>query len=149
MDVTAYRLYLLKRGLRETTINVRLRLIWYLKGKIKPFTETNCNDFLCALKTKGSTNGYINSVVATIRIICDCEQLEWGKNVKYWVSRRTEKLTLSETEIRQFISVDYYRQRDSFTKWRMFWLLVASCGFRCGEVANLKATEVNLAEKSR
>lgn len=141
------RLYLQKRGLRESTIKTRLRLAKHLTDCIQPFTEVKVCEYLSDLKSRGITNGYINSVVATVRIISSFNELKWGKNVKYLVNRRTEKQTLSETEIRQFLSVDYYRQRESYDKWQMFWYLVASCGFRCGEVATLKATEVDVKVK--
>lgn len=148
MNAEMLRLYLLKKGLRESTIKTRLRLAKYLLSQIQPFNKAVVCDFLATLKTRGCTNGYINSVIATIRIICDCDSLEWGKSVKYWVNRRTEKQTLSETEIRQFLSLNIYHQTESYPKWRMFWLLVASCGFRCGEVATLQTNEINLADRS-
>lgn len=143
-----YRLYLMRLGIRESTIRTRLHLFNTVKKELHSFTEKEVNRYLGGLKTKGCSNGYINLVVSLVRSICAFKELKWGKNVKYWRNTTNEKQTLSEAEITRFLSVDCYQKKEVKEKWDMFWHLVAGSGFRCGEVATLHMDEIDFAQRT-
>lgn len=142
-----YKLYLQKQGLRDSTIRTKLRLLKTINKQLNDFTLDEVNKYLNNLKATNHRNGYINSTISLIRSYCKSQNLNWWEKVHYWGNKTKEKEILTDSEIKEFLNAGKYKHEGVAQKWSLFWLLVASCGFRCGEVANLTGNEIDLVGK--
>jgi len=159
-DLDGFRLYLIRRNLKPSTLKGHLTIIRFLQRVVREFTVQAIDDFVLQMKDKGYKNSYINILINTIRQYAKFAYMdEKLQNYKTLPREPSVKATMSDEEIEAFLNIPppSYTRPSRWKKsmvtlftnpkrhaiWTVFFSIMAFTGMRPGEVASLTVEDVD------
>ncbi len=157
-ELENFKLFLLHEGLKSSTVVRKIQAISYLIKKLKIITPKKAESFLFSQYQKGRKGGYLNIVISAL--------IYWGKfknirgfdRIKLFKSTPSLKATMSDEEIRAFLTLPpkrvfnigrhkkmytYFYDPKTYDMWTVFFMILAYTGMRTGEVANLTVDSID------
>lgn len=144
-ELTAFSLYLLRSGRRQSTTKVYINCLKRLCIFCNKLTTDNINKYLYHLQQQGRKATYLNHYVDTIRIYAKFKNTDY--KIGYFKEQEPIKSTLSQKEIKQILNLrpatGGKKARDNWYQWTLFFKLMAYTGMRPGEVASLTTNSID------
>lgn len=144
-DVVGYELFLLRKGLRPSTVGLRVQCLKIVRKALPDLTPTAFDTFLISMYKAGSNPSYLNNLILAVKDYGDFLQIDDYKNTAKFHATETFKGTLSDQEIRDFLALPKpaNSRGNSYEKMTMFFKIMAHTGMRGSEIAKLSINDIN------
>lgn len=147
MDIEGYRLFLIKKGLRQSTVRLRVDCLMRLLRVSPVLSVPEIRAYILSLFDTGRKASYINLYIDTIRSWAKFSKQEELGAFEYFREGISLKATMSDEEIELFLALPPtrggLREAENYARWTMFFKILAFSGMRCGEVAHLAVDSVD------
>lgn len=149
MNLSGFKLYLLRKGKSHGTIEKHVSSLASLLNNVHPFTKDNLEQHFVSLLEKGQSRGHLNNLVIAVRHYGDFTGVNY-RDVKYFTVKETYKATMSDSEIEEFLSLPFEKgggavhyNRRRYKIMTLFFSILAYSGMRPNEVAQLTVEDLD------
>lgn len=149
MDLDSYRLFLIRKGLKRSTIDGDCDIL----NRLAIQTDLkNIDTYLLRLVEEEKKHSYLNNIVKALRnygAFTDDEKL---KNLPFFKKQDSIKSTMRNEEINDFLGLTplpYIKGSYlwHYNKMTLFWQCMAFSGARTGEIAKLTVDNVDFGSQ--
>lgn len=144
-DIDAFKNHLIRKGLRLSTVNLRIECIRIL-FKISPKLDIETiNRYLTEQRVKGRKASYLNQLIFAIRAWGKWREIESYALVELFKEEQAHRPLLSDEEIEQICNFPLppLARKDTHYKISMFYKIKSLTGMRGSEVAGLTVNDVD------
>jgi integrase len=134
----SFEAWLIRRGIKETTLIRHLKNLTVLNRELPDWSEESIDNFIVNLRRSGRLGATINCYIDTIRCYSQyTDNSLYLKHYKYFKREASVKVTFSDNDVEKFIKVSLGERDD------LFWKLVIFTGARLGEIGRLTVSSIN------
>lgn len=142
-----FKLFLLRRGKRQSTIYTHITNIKRVLSAVQPLTRENIENYILTLQEQGKKETYINHMMDAVSLYGQYKGIEELQHIPRLKEKEHIKATMSDEEIETFLALpcseDGRNNVEVWNMWTLFWSVCAYTGMRPGEVAGLTIDAVD------
>lgn len=154
LAIDKFRLFLIEeKNYRQRTIefycqNIGRVLRHLNKDSCKP---SDIQQLKLDMKKKGYSPSYINDHIISSRLWGQCFKKKGFDSIKLLPEQEPQKATMSDSEIEAFLNLPPTRkgekEAENYSRWTIFFSIMAYTGMRPGEVAKLEVDDVDFGRQ--
>lgn len=144
-----FYLYLIRTGRKKSTTNYYVRYIDYILNQVSPLNKPHFDKFITNLIQKGYSGKYLNFLISIVRVYARFKNIKGFEDYPLFKAKEAVKAILSAEEIERFLALKPTPKNkpERFKFWTMFFSIMAYTGMRPGEVAKLRANDIDFGRE--